>query len=122
MILRIFQTKKWHACFLIYSKLDASKTSYLGKRMKEFLERIKNLPPERVKLLAAQLQARVDALENQRVEPIAIVGMSCRFPGGADSPESFWDMLQNGVDAISEVPAERWKIDDYFDTDPEKPG
>ncbi len=90
--------------------------------MKEFLERINNLPPERVKLLAAQLQARVDTLENQRSEPIAIIGMSCRFPGEADSPEAFWELLQNGVDAISEVPADRWDIDEYFDRDPEKPG
>ena len=90
--------------------------------MKEFLERINNLPPERIKLLAAQLQARVDALENQRSEPIAIIGMSCRFPGGADTPEAFWELLQNGVDAISEVPADRWNIDEYFDPDPEKPG
>ncbi len=90
--------------------------------MKDFLERINNLPPERLKLLAAQLQARVDALEDQRVEPIAIVGMSCRFPGGANTPEAFWNLLQNGVDAISEVPPERWKIDDYYDPDPEKPG
>ncbi|HET9914975.1 MAG TPA: type I polyketide synthase [Anaerolineales bacterium] len=90
--------------------------------MKEFLERINNLPPERVKLLAAQLQARVEALENQRSEPIAIIGMSCRFPGGADGPEAFWELLRNGVDAISEVPSERWKIDDYYDPDPEKPG
>lgn len=90
--------------------------------MKEFLERIKDLPPQRVMLLAAQLQSRLDALENQRVEPIAIVGMSCRFPGGADSPEAFWQLLHNGVDAISEVPSDRWNLDEYYDPDPEKPG
>ncbi len=90
--------------------------------MKEFLERIKNLPPERVKLLAAQLQTRVDVMESQRVEPIAIIGMSCRFPGGANSPESFWELLKNGVDAITEVPHDRWNIDEYYDPDPEKPG
>jgi acyl transferase domain-containing protein len=90
--------------------------------MKEFLERINSLSPERVKLLAAQLQARVTALENQRSEPVAIIGMSCRFPGGANTPEAFWDLLQNGVDAISEIPPERWKIDDYYDPDPDKPG
>jgi acyl transferase domain-containing protein/acyl carrier protein/ubiquinone/menaquinone biosynthesis C-methylase UbiE len=90
--------------------------------MKEFLERIKDLPPQRLMLLAAQLQARVDALENLQVEPIAIIGMSCRFPGGANTPELFWDLLQNGVDAISEIPADRWRIDDYYDPDPDKPG
>jgi 6-methylsalicylic acid synthase len=41
-------------------------------------------------------------------EPIAIVGMGCRFAGGANSPDEFWDLLINGRDAISEVPAERW--------------
>ncbi len=90
--------------------------------MKDFLERIRNLTPQKVMLLAAQLQARLDALENQHSEPIAIVGMSCRFPGGADNPDLFWKLLKDGVDAISEVPPDRWKIDDYYDPDPEKPG
>jgi acyl transferase domain-containing protein len=90
--------------------------------MKEFLERIKSLPPQRVMLLAAQLQERVETLEKQQAEPIAIVGISCRFPGGADSPESFWRLLQNGVDAITEVPPDRWDIDEHYDPDPEKPG
>jgi acyl transferase domain-containing protein/NADPH:quinone reductase-like Zn-dependent oxidoreductase len=55
-------------------------------------------------------------------EPIAIVGMGCRFPGGADTPDKFWNLLLQGVDAITEVPPERWQIEDFFDADPEAPG
>jgi acyl transferase domain-containing protein/acyl carrier protein len=51
-------------------------------------------------------------------EPIAIVGMGCRFPGGANTPEAYWQLLINGVDAIQDVPASRWNADDYFDPDP----
>ncbi|MBN2503596.1 MAG: AMP-binding protein, partial [Anaerolineales bacterium] len=46
-------------------------------------------------------------------EPIAVIGMSCRFPG-ADSPEAFWELLRDGVDAISEVPTGRWDVDAYY--------
>ncbi len=46
-------------------------------------------------------------------EPIAIVGMACRFPG-ASSPEAFWKLLKNGVDAITEIPSERWKADVFY--------
>ncbi len=42
-------------------------------------------------------------------EPIAIIGMGCRFPG-AKNPEAFWELLCNGIDAITEVPASRWDI------------
>ena len=55
-------------------------------------------------------------------EPIAIIGMGCRFPGGANSPEAFWELLHKGVDAIAEVPVERWNVDEYYDAEPETPG
>ncbi|WP_191062525.1 type I polyketide synthase, partial [Geminicoccus harenae] len=54
-------------------------------------------------------------------EPIAAVGLSCRVPGAAD-PEAFWRLLMDGVDAIREVPAERWPIGRLFDPDPARPG
>jgi len=41
-------------------------------------------------------------------DPIAVIGMGCRFPGGADSPDAFWSLLHRGVDAVAEVPANRW--------------
>jgi acyl transferase domain-containing protein/surfactin synthase thioesterase subunit/acyl carrier protein len=44
----------------------------------------------------------------ERAEPIAIIGLGCRFPGGADAPEAYWRVLKEGVDAIRDVPAERW--------------
>jgi acyl transferase domain-containing protein len=59
--------------------------------------------------------------ENTR-EPIAIVGIGCRFPGGANSPESFWGMLCAGTDATRDVPADRWDIRSFYDPDPAKPG
>jgi acyl transferase domain-containing protein/surfactin synthase thioesterase subunit len=49
------------------------------------------------------------------MEPIAIIGIGCRFPG-ARNPETFWQLLQNGVDAITEVPANRWNIDALYDS------
>ncbi len=66
----------------------------------------------------------VEASEVQvnRARPIAIVGIGCRFPGGADGPEEFWRLLRDGVDAVREVPASRWDIDAFFDANPEAKG
>ncbi|MEP6915116.1 MAG: type I polyketide synthase, partial [Acidobacteriota bacterium] len=61
------------------------------------------------------------AIEAARSEPIAIVGIGCRFPGG-DGPDAYWALLRDGVDAVAEVPADRWDIDAYYDADPDAPG
>ncbi|MGW6982529.1 SDR family NAD(P)-dependent oxidoreductase [Streptomyces sp. NPDC054932] len=50
-------------------------------------------------------------------EPIAIIGIGCRLPGGANDPTSFWKLLREGVDAITEVPAERWDLRAFYDPD-----
>lgn len=54
-------------------------------------------------------------------DPVVVVGMACRFPG-ADNIDEFWDLLANGVDAISEVPDDRWNNDDFYDSRPAVPG
>lgn len=55
-------------------------------------------------------------------EPIAIIGIGCRFPGGVTGPDAFWDRLARGVDAIQEIPKDRWDIDAVYDPDPATPG
>jgi acyl transferase domain-containing protein/aryl carrier-like protein len=55
-------------------------------------------------------------------EPIAVVGIGCRFPGGASDPEAFWRLLEAGVDAITDVPADRWDVRAFHDADPSRPG
>ncbi|MFI2029954.1 type I polyketide synthase [Streptomyces buecherae] len=67
-------------------------------------------------------------LQNQRLvaaskEPIAIVGMSCRFPGGVRTPEQLWQLVMDGVDAISEFPTDRgWENETLYHPDPDNPG
>jgi acyl transferase domain-containing protein len=73
-----------------------------------------NNPTDRRQLLrealdaVERMQSKLDVAERVRHEPIAIVGMACRFPGGVNSPDDYWNLLRAGVDAVSEVPSERW--------------
>ena len=57
-----------------------------------------------------------------RAEPIAVVGIGCRMPGNVQSPEDFWQVLANGIDTVTEIPADRWAADVYYDRDPLAPG
>ena len=68
-----------------------------------------------------RLQSRLDASEGARREPIAIVGLGCRFPG-AGNPQEFWELLRDGRDAVRDVPADRWDADAYYDANPDAPG
>jgi acyl transferase domain-containing protein/NADPH:quinone reductase-like Zn-dependent oxidoreductase/NAD(P)-dependent dehydrogenase (short-subunit alcohol dehydrogenase family)/aryl carrier-like protein len=69
-----------------------------------------------------QLKAKIKASEQARNEPIAIIGMGCRFPGESDTPEAFWELLRSGRDAVTEVPPHRWDVDKFYDPDPDAAG
>ena len=79
-------------------------------------------PLQRAFLALEQSRARVAALEAARSEPIAIIGLGCRAPGGVDDAASFWRLLEERRDAISAVPGDRFDIERYFDPDPDAPG
>src|SRR5215831_5526169 len=87
----------------------------------EFRERVTRLSPNKLRLLAFELEAQLADMDRKAREPIAVIGMACRFPG-ADNPEAFWALLRDGVDVITEVPADRWNADEFYSADPDAPG
>ena len=68
------------------------------------------------------LNARLEIAEKGDTEPIAVVGMGCRFPGGVNNPEQYWRLLHDGASGIVRVPAERWDADAYYSPDHSVPG
>src|SRR5215217_3373460 len=87
------------------------------------VERVSDLSPlKRAYLAVEQMESKLSAIQKARTEPIAIIGIGCRFPGGAGDIESLWQILRNGVDTITEVPPDRWEIDAFYDPNPETPG
>ena len=79
-------------------------------------------PVKRALLALEKMQGKLDAVESAKTEPIAIVGMGCRFPGGASNPAAYWQLLRDGVDAVREVPPDRWDIDALYDQNPAAAG
>ncbi len=87
--------------------------------MSERKERLEELSPlKRAYVALEAMEARLREFESAAKEPIALVGMGCRAPGGAKDPESFWRLLRDGVDAVGEAPAERWKPAPFDASDP----
>ena len=71
-----------------------------------------------IKLALMAKDVRTQAGQVLRADPIAIIGMACRVPGGGDTPEHFWELLRDGVDAVRAVPTDRWDGDAWYDPDP----
>ena len=79
------------------------------------------LSAAKLALAIKQLRAEKSNVSLLGSEPVAIVGIGCRFPGGVQSAADYWKLLHDGVDAITTIPADRWDADAYFDTDPQAP-
>jgi acyl transferase domain-containing protein/acyl carrier protein len=89
--------------------------------MSDLSERLARLSPEKRALLERRL--RSDAPRPvPAVEPIAVIGMACRLPGGVETPDDFWRLLAEGRDAVTDVPPGRWDAEALFSDDPSVPG
>lgn len=90
--------------------------------MNDFSKRIAKLSPERLSLLATELHSRLTRLEARQHEPIAVIGMGCRFPGSVSSPDDYWRNLVQETHSVREIDPLRWDAERYFSEKIETPG
>jgi len=90
--------------------------------MSNFLDRITKLSPQRLALLASDLNANLEEVKRRASEPFAVIGLGCRYPGNVNDADSFWRMLQDGRDVVREIPPDRWDVNAYYDANPDAPG
>jgi acyl transferase domain-containing protein/NADPH:quinone reductase-like Zn-dependent oxidoreductase/acyl carrier protein len=86
------------------------------------IEALDQMPEDQLLAVLRASSARLDALERARSEPIAVVGIGCRFPAGVTDAEALWRLQRDGIDAITEVPPGRWDLAAFYDPDPAAPG
>ena len=87
--------------------------------MKTTFDRISAMTVEQRDKLTEQFEK---ASRVAGAEPIAVVGIGCRLPGGVTGPDGFWKLLESGTDAVTEVPADRWDAEAFYDPDLSAPG
>ncbi|MBW0019022.1 MAG: type I polyketide synthase [Mycobacterium sp.] len=90
--------------------------------MTSLADRAAQMSPKAREMLARELVRAGTAFPTDICEPIAVIGMGCRFPGNVDGPGTFWELLVDGRDAVHEVPPDRWDAAAYYDPDPQQPG
>ncbi len=109
---------------LMATSMLAALGSHLGRLLSPTLAWQFPTPSDLARHLAgdgAATETPLEAIRSTDDEPIAIVGLACRLPGAAD-PSAFWRLLSEGIDAVREVPADRWDIDALYDADLMTPG
>ncbi|HUU58501.1 MAG TPA: beta-ketoacyl synthase N-terminal-like domain-containing protein [Phycisphaerae bacterium] len=90
--------------------------------MTEGTKAMQTVSASKLALAARQVRAGSADVPLVHSEPLAIVGMACRFPGGASTPSKFWNVIIGGVDAVAMVPPDRWNAEGLYDPDPSAAG
>ena len=90
--------------------------------MADLTSRLSGLSPEKRALLERRLRAGATSVQPTGAEPLAVIGIGCRFPGAVRDHASLWQLLLDGVDAVSEIPRERWNADELYDANPTASG
>ena len=89
--------------------------------MSDLSERLAGLSPAQRKLLEQRLAQQQGDEQSNRPEPIAIVGLACRFPA-APNLAAFWQLIHHGLDGVVDIPASRWNLEEFYDPTGEQPG